>query len=481
MLVKSTNFLAISFTEEKLRICHIKGRGPGAKVVNAVAKDIKGISDINLPKAIQDALKGINTKGAEAVCIVPPSMTTTKNIEIPSTNEEEIKSIVSLQASRHTPFSREEIQVSYVNLGVHKGNYTKILLIIANKNVIKNQLDILAKAGLKVNHVVFSPEGIAALYGTGAGLKAEASPVAVIDVTDEYTDFVVTLRGLSLVSRNIPIGKQHLRDPESVAKLVDELSKTVEAYQSDEIEAVPAKYIIANEDAADLKNALTERLGWQVELRTPAEFMKPSSSILKKLNKSFPEVSFLGVFAPVVMMKDIKVDLMPEEILLQRSVEEQGKEVFKAAVLGFVILVLIALTVGLRMYFHHTALTNLQKKYKANREEVSMLENISRRADMLNSYMAGRTASLDVIMELYRKIPRDVYLSSIIMEADGTVNIQGVSDIASVVFNLGTTLKESDMFESVEIKSTTAKKDRGKDVSAFEISLKVKQVEDNKN
>ena len=60
------------------------------------------------------------------------------------------------------------------------------------------------------------------------------------------------------------------------------------------------------------------------------------------------------------------------------------------------------------------------------------------------------------------------------MDEEGNVSIQGISEVASIVFNLGTSLKDSDFFQSVNIKSTTSKKDRGKDVSAFEITLKIK-------
>ena len=67
------------------------------------------------------------------------------------------------------------------------------------------------------------------------------------------------------------------------------------------------------------------------------------------------------------------------------------------------------------------------------------------------------------------------------MDEEGSVSIQGISDIASLVFNLGTKLKESSLFKSVSIKSTTAKKDRGKDVSAFEIILKLQSARDDDN
>ena len=81
--------------------------------------------------------------------------------------------------------------------------------------------------------------------------------------------------------------------------------------------------------------------------------------------------------------------------------------------------------------------------------------------------------SLEIIKELNESIPNEMYLTSIVMEEDGSLSIQGVSEIASLVFNLGTTLKQSDLFKSVDIKSTVAKKDRGKDATAFEITLKL--------
>ena len=89
--------------------------------------------------------------------------------------------------------------------------------------------------------------------------------------------------------------------------------------------------------------------------------------------------------------------------------------------------------------------------------------------------------SLDAIKELYYNIPDNIYLTNIFMDEDGSLSIQGISEIASLVFNLGTTLKESELFTSVEIKSTTSKKDRGKDVSAFEITLKLKSFTDDEN
>ena len=65
-----------------------------------------------------------------------------------------LKEIIDLQAGRHTPYSREEIIIDYINIGTFRENYTKILLIIVTLSVVRRQLEILAKAGLSTEEVL---------------------------------------------------------------------------------------------------------------------------------------------------------------------------------------------------------------------------------------------------------------------------------------------------------------------------------------
>ena len=49
---------------------------------------------------------------ASVICTIPANAATAKNIEVPSIDPEEIKSIINLQASHHTPYSKEEVLIS---------------------------------------------------------------------------------------------------------------------------------------------------------------------------------------------------------------------------------------------------------------------------------------------------------------------------------------------------------------------------------
>jgi len=178
--------------------------------------------------------------------------------------------------------------------------------------------------------------------------------------------------------------------------------------------------------------------------------------------------------ACAVTAKDLKVSLVPEELQLQKTIQEQGKEVFKAALLGIILLTMVASSLGLKVYFKSSFLAKLKKDNMTSHQAVDALESLSRKTKTTEAFLDARMNSLDTIRELYQRIPDEVYLTSIEMNSEGDVSIQGISDVASIVFNLGTSLKESPFFQSVDIKSTTSRKDRGKDVSAFEITLKIR-------
>jgi len=88
------------------------------------------MSDSDISKVLEKQIDDMAIKTPLIFCPIPNQVAMTKNIEVPSRDIKEVEEIINLQAGRHTPFAREEIIVDYLNLGVYKRAYTKILLII---------------------------------------------------------------------------------------------------------------------------------------------------------------------------------------------------------------------------------------------------------------------------------------------------------------------------------------------------------------
>lgn len=482
MAKKGGESICISLGEEFLKIAQVKGSGISAKITGVVTEDIRGISDEALPKVIQKALSGFKSKSADICCIVPSGMATTKNIEVPSVSPEEIKSIVSLQAGRHTPFSREEIQTGFVNIGVYKSNFTKVLLVIANKNLLKRQIGIFEKAGLKIRKVLFSPEGSALFYSDALGLAGESSPTGVIDIGKTSTDFIIVFKGLPITSRCIPVGSDQITSEGQSAKdkLVDELKKTLDGYKSEDIEQVPHNYLFTSGDAVtqDLQTYIKDKIGWDIQLVPYVDHIKAVDSVLSKIGSEYSGSSFLDVVAVAATFDKSQVNLVPEELQLQKSIEVQGKEVLKVGIYVFLILLIVAANIGAQIFFKKSYLNHMLDQYKDTRAEVSQLEIQRSRAHIIQNFLNTRMASLDLIYELQRDIPKEIYLTNIFMDENGTISIQGISEVGSLVYNLNSNLKERELFKSADVVSKTAKKDRGKDAHAFEISLKLATAAD---
>ncbi|MGE0269552.1 MAG: pilus assembly protein PilM [Candidatus Omnitrophota bacterium] len=480
-MARSNDYICFSLNDEALKIVHVKGQGISAKVVQVIHRNVSGISDVEMIRVIETSVKGLPVKTANIFAVTPPSITTTKNIEIPSTNENEIQSIVSLQASRHTPFSREEIQIGYVNIGVHKGNYTKVLLVIANRIQLKDQVKLFEKSGLKINKVVFAPETVAELYGRARSLKKSSGPVGIIDFDKKNTNFIISKNGKILMSRTIPVGKNDLsRDPSGAQnKIIDELKKTVDSYLSEDIDLPPSGYFFTSNDAfiKDLQPELQSRFGWDIQVAEYADQLKVSKPILQQIATA-GDLSFLDVMAAAAMGHEAGINLIPEEVQLQKSIEEQRNQIFQTAILCIVALVLLACIFYLKFYFKEAYLKNMLSQYSDTRQQVEVLKKQEEKTTLLQEFLDSRMVSLDTIYELYKNVSNDVYLTRITMEENGKVNIQGISESTQTeIFELKKTLDSSELFSQADVTSHKTKQEQGTKVYPFEISFNLKSAQ----
>ena len=195
---------------------------------------------------------------------------------------------------------------------------------------------------------------------------------------------------------------------------------------------------------------------------------------MRKWLKEFMDESALDVIATGVVAAKCGADLVPQEVKDQRAVSHKGRETMKAGILVLILLFFVGGGLLSRVYFKDLFLKqNLVAKYSDQKKEVVLLENMINKTRVLRDYLQARQLPLEAIRELYRIIPEEMYLSNVSIDDAGNVTIQGVSESMSRVFSVVTALEESPLFENVKTKSTTAKKDRGKDVAVFEIVFKL--------
>ncbi|MBL8012881.1 MAG: pilus assembly protein PilM [Candidatus Omnitrophica bacterium] len=481
MLNQDQDYLSVSLTEQSVKVAQVKSSGV---VVKVVRKEVSSASVEAFTSQLSAALKGFNTKKMRVLCVIPASVATTKNIEVPSVDPEEIKSIINLQAARHTPLSREEILVGHINLGSYQTNYTKVLLVIVNRSVVRDRLKVLEGVGLDVYKVVFEPEGIARFYAKAMASRKDSAPVGIIDVGPMSTTLVIQSRLTAVMCRSIPIGTGELGfgGAETRDKLVAEIKTSLDSYREEDVDKQPANFVLTSAQTIvkDLQQSLAAAVGVPIQVSPFIDLVKFGGGLKKTVEKDFAEDSLTDILAVAATEPRCEVNLMPEEILLKRNVERQSREAMVAGVLVVLILFLAGFILGAKNYFKETFLKqNLKAKFSGQHEKVLALEDEMRKTKLIRGILDSRLNSLEALRGLYAVVPNDIYLNSVNQSEDGLITINGIAETTSRVYAFVSTLSESKIFNGVKTKSTSGKKDRGKDMIAFEIEFVLNQGDGN--
>ena len=181
------------------------------------------------------------------------------------------------------------------------------------------------------------------------------------------------------------------------------------------------------------------------------------------------QLSFLNVIAPLLAGEEIKVDLIPEEVKLRRSLEERGRDLIKTGIFCLTIFVLVFSVLISKIYFKSTYLENLNNKYQSLNQEAQKLEKDFAKVGLIRNYLSKRGYSLEVLTELHSIIPLDLRLSSIRFDEEQRLSLRGTAESMSIVFSFVGDMEKSEYFKEVKTMHTTKRKEGAKDVTDFEI------------
>ncbi|MCM8787281.1 MAG: pilus assembly protein PilM [Candidatus Omnitrophica bacterium] len=470
--------VGIEFGHNILKISFLKSSNAKKEIIKLASANIAGLSDDNISKILNSSLYSVNFKKPIIVDVITPNLTITKNIEIPSTNPDEIRQIINLQAARHTPYSKDEIIVDYIELGVYKQSYTKILLIIVSKNIIKKHFEIIEKSGFNLDGVCFSPEGIVTLLGEELSKTEDQQSYILLNVDDAFTDFVIIFRNKPIFVRNIPLGSQiFLIDKEqNLGRFIEEIKKSLDAYQIEEIEKIPKQLLLVEGGLIlkELQTLLSSNLPFSINFFNYLKLFSLNADVSKTIS-TFNKVSFLNVIATTASFGKVKVNILPEEIKLKKAFEEKSRELIKSGIFLILAFVLSFSVMITKIYFKSIYLQKLKNLHLNVSSEAKKLESDYTKVNFIRNYITNRGYSLEVLAEIYNSLPQEVELSGIRLEKEGRLVIQGTADTMSTVFLFVDRLNKVKYFKEVRTKYTSKRKEGTSDVTDFEINTQVKK------
>lgn len=476
----TSNIISFNFSSNCLKIAVVKASLEKPEIISFSNHSIEGLTELDTAKLIKESIKEHRSRKPVFISTIDSEFIITKNIEIPSVIEKEIKEIIDLQAGRYTPYAKEEIIIDYINIGTYHNSYTKVLLVILKKEIVKNQIALFEKAGINLAKVQISAESVGYSCPKLSGLSEATGTNIIINIDARNTDFIVVFKAKVIFIRSIPIGYINLSaaQQEQDNRFIEEIKKTIEAYRSEDIEAMPAQALImgARDRTQAFKASFKSILNIPVNILSLEDKAVFSKQALNELN-NIGEASFVNAVLAALAFNHTRVDLRPSELKLRLAFEEKSREIIKTGVWVMALIVVSCILLLVKIYYKAQYLKKLDLEHSSMHEEVKALEDASSRITLVKNYVDTKKRTLDIISQLYEILPETIYLKSVAVDEKGAVLLKATATAMSEVFGFVTIVENSKYFVDAAASNTINRKEANKDVVDFDMACKVRSKE----
>lgn len=473
MLAAQKTIVALSIGTETIRIALAKVGPQKVEVQKLRTLAVAGLDEEAQAQLLKEALGGIRNAAVGVLVIETPSVIT-KNIEIPSVNETEIREIIELQAGRYTPYAREEIIVEHMNLATFHNSYTKVLVIIVLRKLINAQITLMTRAGISLGVVMFAADALGAVCARVMHLSEKEAPRILLNLEEKNSDFVVVEKSKAIFVRSIPIGyAAYTADPKGcTVQFLEEAKKTLEAYRLEDLSGMPDEVVVIGSQT--MADALKAELATALGMLTKAVSFYSGFSLNPDLLMQLKEVSFVSTLAAVGAFGQTYIDLRPSDLKLKAAFKERSREIIKSGILVVCITVLLCALLLIKIYYRGVYLQRIGQELSRIEPQVSQLEKSLHKNTIIKSFLTNRNRSLEVMTRLYEFVPESIYLKAATIDQNGQLVLKGTADAMSEVFSFVTMLENSGYFQNVKAQNTSSRKEGTRDVSDFEITAGIR-------
>ena len=428
---------------------------------------------------IAKVFKNLNFDKKSVITYIPRHLLTVRVLHLPSTDPKEISNMVNLQVGKQTPYSKDEIISAHKILESEREGYAGVMLVIARRNIISERLEALERIGIETKKEAVSSEGVyewfkAAYMSEVTDDLISNGTLVVVDVDSNYSDFIVIRKGKFAFTRNIFIGANQLTEKSSgwYDKFTEELKHSIELYQNSERDAGISKIFLsgAAKNLPELERFASAKLDMPVEIVNPLKNVR-----VKKGNHSledernFKSISISPLIGVAIKGDSLTFDLTTSESRIQKLMDEKRKNLMVTGVLAAAI-ALMASCLLLTFVYNKTAyLREVKEKIAKIETSANEIEKMRMRISLIEKRLDAKGASINILNEIYKLIPDEIYLTNINIREKREAILKGRAHEMSDAFKFITTLENSEMFANVKTSYTTTKKEGDTEYADFEI------------
>jgi len=442
----------VELSGEWFKIIHAEPSRQGVAVSRAHVAQIDP-DDAELAATLRDIYAEQKLPKSPVLGCIPRQMVTVRMLDLPSTDPDEIGDMVDLQSGAQTPYSREEVVFDYRILGVAQGGYAKVLLAIVQRSVLRERHLVFEEAGIDVDRMTVSPEGLLGWFG--ASSLSSSGGVMVIDVDAASADCSVFADGCLVFTRRIQMGADGLRDGGEAAlrQFAGEVRRSLEVCQSD-VQGVSAQHVVltgGSPAVEGLADALGADLGLRVEQVSNSNCVtreprgKPLADIAAK------GVSLTSVLGVAAGQQNLVFGFVPDSVRFRRRLLGRARRTARFAMLLMVLFVSLSCCASVSYYLQWEHLSSLREETSSKTDAANWVLMMRGRINKILGRTSSEGTVIRMLDRLHAATPDGIaydHVETDLLKAQAT--LEGTGKSIPEIQNLLKNLNGTDVFEDAK-------------------------------
>ena len=371
---------------------------------------------------------------SEDVLVIPRNKAALRFVELPSMDFFEIKGMAELQTIKEFPYPKEDLIVSFRNLGSYKKGFSYILLAVAKKQHVE---EMLAKKGAASDSVRLETE-LLYLYLLTKSMIKQNKVSLVINIETDHSEIMI-LDGLKPVfSRGLSCYEGWL----------DEISRTLLSYKRDKVNKDVEELIVMHGSNLNMENIKSKI---KAVFSIPVNFYEHNGDLI---SQGMP----------------LEIDFLPKERIDKRLNMENAKQ---ALVTFFLLLAAIGMLSGFFVFKtreKNKEILMLSKETDKMQRNMNQLNSFLKKTELLKYQKEEGGRIVDILKECYALIPKEIFLEGFDYDGRNILYCKGKVREMSSVFNFIKALEKSGYFKKVEVRYATKKEIENQKFTDFNIA-----------
>lgn len=454
-----------------------------AKMVNNVSLVTKCVvqpradnSDAQLLEVLKKVVLPKEIDPEWLTVLLPRRLVLLRQLSLPSHAAEEIQRMVGLQLVNQVPYSREQIIFDYFIIAKEPSGYAKVLVAVVQREPVQRLMHLLNQAGVYPQKISLNSLGLVEWFNVLRTRRPifVQEPLVLLDVSQGSYEICFCENKKLLFSRGINTGNLNWSDAQ-VDFLLEQIGLTLGAYKKEHWGADFKQILIVSN--RKVPEALSQKLTsyYQVpltELSCLDDLPCEKNVDLSHLQK-FGDVSIAACLGFAFTSQPPAFNLLPQEVLHKKVSRLRQRIVLQFALSAAAVLILLAGAFGSGVYHNAAYLKGLEARLKEIKPQVEQAQRKIQFLKFVQDKMHNQVLAVDLFNELYKIMPDGITLSSLQLDPQGNLFIQGMSQSGSGVSLFQNSLVNSPLFAEVTLQYATKRRRFQEEYTDFKLTCRV--------